>query len=185
MSGSRDSGPVVVYLFGATEEDTSAAYMHWTVEPGRAAGPLTAREVEVLRHLALEWEVAQIAAELGLSTRTVRNHSTNLRRKLDVGSSLDAVVVDVRLGLLTFDDGGSGVKTAGGATCGDALPSPAPRSWWPCRQLRRRCLARLAPPDQPLRVHRRYIAGSRLLWRCGQGTRLGFGWWRRLSPPSF
>ena len=34
----------------------------------------------------------------------MRNHSTNLRRKLDVGSSLEAVMAAVRLGLLTFDE---------------------------------------------------------------------------------
>ena len=36
----------------------------------------------------------------------MRNHSTNLRRKLDVRSSLGAVMAAVRLGVLTFDDAG-------------------------------------------------------------------------------
>ena len=40
-----------------------------------------------------------------MSPHSVRNHSMNLRRKLDVRSSLEAVVMVVRLGLLTFDDG--------------------------------------------------------------------------------
>ena len=34
----------------------------------------------------------------------MRNHSTNFRRKLDVGSSLEAVMVAVRLGVLTFGE---------------------------------------------------------------------------------
>ena len=34
----------------------------------------------------------------------MRNHSTNLRRKLDVTSSLEAVMAAVRMGVLTFDD---------------------------------------------------------------------------------
>ena len=69
-----------------------------------AGGPLTAREVEVLRYLALGWDIAHIATEMGLSPHTVRNHSTNLRRKLDVTSSLEAVMAALRMGLLTFDD---------------------------------------------------------------------------------
>ena len=58
----------------------------------------------MLRYLAMGWEVAHIATELGLSPHTVRNHSTNLRRKLDVRSSLEAVMAAVRMGVLRFDD---------------------------------------------------------------------------------
>ena len=54
----------------------------------------------MLRYLALGWDIANIATELGLSPHTVRNHSTNLRRKLDVSSSLEAVMVAMRLGIL-------------------------------------------------------------------------------------
>ena len=59
----------------------------------------------MLRYLALGWDIANIAAEMGLSPHTVRNHSTNLRRKLDVRSSLEAVMAAVRLGVLTFYEG--------------------------------------------------------------------------------
>ena len=69
-----------------------------------SGGPLTAREIEVLRYLALGWDIANIAAEMGLSPHTVRNHSTNLRRKLDVRSSLEAVMAAIRLGVLTFGE---------------------------------------------------------------------------------
>ena len=58
----------------------------------------------MLRYLALGWDVARIAEEMGLSPHTIRNHSTNLRRKLDVRSRLEAVIVAVRLGVLTFDE---------------------------------------------------------------------------------
>ena len=60
--------------------------------------------MEVLRYLALGWDNANIAAELGVSPHTVPNHSTNLRRKLDVRSRLEAVIAAVRMGVLTFDD---------------------------------------------------------------------------------
>ena len=55
----------------------------------------------MLRYLALGWD---IATGMGLNPHRVRNHSTNLRRKLDVRSSLEAVMAAVRLGLLTFDE---------------------------------------------------------------------------------
>ena len=48
----------------------------------RVGGPLTVREVDVLRYLALGWQIPHdIATEAGLSPDTLRNHSMNLRRK--------------------------------------------------------------------------------------------------------
>ena len=104
VSGVGDSGPLVVYLFGDAAEESSTGAFRWEAGQGSSRGPLTAREVEVLRYLALGWDVAHIATEMGLSPHTVRNHSTNLRRKLDVRSSLEAVMAAVRLGVLTFDE---------------------------------------------------------------------------------
>ena len=103
LSGVGDSGPLVVYLFGDAAEESPTGTLRWEGGQAGASGPLTAREVEVLRYLALGWDVAHIATEMGLSPHTVRNHSTNLRRKLDVRSSLEAVMVAVRMGVLTFD----------------------------------------------------------------------------------
>ena len=62
---------------------------------------------------SMGWEVANIATEMGLSPHTVRNHSTNLRRKLDVRSSLGAVMAAVRLGVLKFDEGRRVVSLTG------------------------------------------------------------------------
>ena len=62
------------------------------------------RVMDVLSCPAHGWDVANIVTEMGLSPHTVRNHGTNLRRKLDVRSRLEAVVVAVRMGVLTFDD---------------------------------------------------------------------------------
>ena len=45
---------------------------------------------------------------MGLSPHTVRNHSTNLRRKLDVRSSLEAVIAAVRLGGVDAGRGSAG-----------------------------------------------------------------------------
>ena len=103
VSGVSDSGPLVVYLFDDAAEESSTGGPRWEAGHGSAGGPLTARELEVLRYLALGWEVSHIAAEMELSPHTVRNHSTNLRRKLDVSSSLEAVMAAVRMGVLRFD----------------------------------------------------------------------------------
>ena len=104
VSGVSDSGPLVVHLFGDAEEQRgSGGGLQPRAGRGKAGAPLTERELEVLRYLALGWDVPTIARELGLSPHTVRNHSTNLRRKLDVRSSLEAVMTAVRLGVLTFD----------------------------------------------------------------------------------
>ena len=98
------AGRLVVYLFDDAAEESSTGAFRWEAGQGSSGGPLTAREVEVLRYLALGWDVAHIATEMGMSPHTVRNHSTNLRRKLDVRSSLEAVMAAVRLGVLTFDE---------------------------------------------------------------------------------
>ena len=104
VSGVGDSGPLVVYLFDDAEGETRARPLRWEEGRGSRSGSLTAREMEVLRYMALGWNMANIAVELGVSPHTVRNHSTNLRRKLDVKTQLEAVITAVRMGVLTFDD---------------------------------------------------------------------------------
>jgi len=79
MNGER-----VVGVFGLIEDrpdDTpTAPHPH-----------LTPRQVEVLRLLAQGRSTKQIAAELHLSTETVRNHIRRLFRALGVHSRLEAV----------------------------------------------------------------------------------------------
>ena len=60
-------------------------------------------------NVGLGWDTANIAAKLGVRAHTVRNYSKNLRRKLNVGSSLEAVMFAVRMGLLEFDGGRLGM----------------------------------------------------------------------------
>lgn len=103
--GVGEADPLVVYLFGDAEEVMSGGPRRPPAGEGRAKGPLTERELEVLRYLALGWEYNTIADELGVSPHTVRNHSTNLRRKLDVRSRVEAVIVAMQRGLLPEDQG--------------------------------------------------------------------------------
>ena len=66
--------------------------------------PLTPRELEVLRLLALGSEHEYIAAELEVTLHTVRSHVAHLRRKLNSKSRFEAVMTATRLGILSFGD---------------------------------------------------------------------------------
>lgn len=72
-------------------------------EQARTDGPrpmLTSRQLEVLRLLAAGRTTNEIAATLGLSIETVRNHIRHVLRELGVHSRLQAVVRGVELGIL-------------------------------------------------------------------------------------
>jgi DNA-binding NarL/FixJ family response regulator len=71
-----------------------------TGEPTPAQYILSAREVDVLRLLAQGKGNKQIAADLGLSVRTVESHRANILTKLGAGSLGDLVRIAVRDGLV-------------------------------------------------------------------------------------
>ena len=78
------NGETVVGVFGLIEERPD--------DTPRAPPPhLTPRQVEVLRLLEQGRSTKQIAAELHLSTETVRNHIRRLFQALGVNSRLEAV----------------------------------------------------------------------------------------------
>ena len=63
-------------------------------EPAAEAFPqLTGREREILSLIAAGRENAEIARELGLSTKTVRNHASNIFMKLQVAHRAQAIVL--------------------------------------------------------------------------------------------
>jgi two-component system response regulator DesR len=62
---------------------------------------LTAREREVLVHVAGGATNREIAEELHLSPHTVKEHTSALYRKLDVRNRAEAVQRAQRLGLLS------------------------------------------------------------------------------------
>ena len=111
-----DVGTVVVYLF--RERVTDAAQplgdLVVVVQDDEAdppaltevtdVQPLTPRELEVLRLMALGWETEYIAAELEVTLHTVRSHVVNLRRKLNAKSRFEAVMTATRLGILSLGD---------------------------------------------------------------------------------
>ena len=79
------NGDRVVGVFGLLEERAD--------DESTAPPPphLTPRQVEVLRLLEQGRSTKQIAAELHLSTETVRNHVRRLFRALGVNTRLEAV----------------------------------------------------------------------------------------------
>ena len=66
----------------------------------RGAGPLTAREREVLRLIAQGLPGKQIAAALSITERTVKFHTASVIRKLGADNRAQAVAVAAQRGLL-------------------------------------------------------------------------------------
>jgi DNA-binding NarL/FixJ family response regulator len=62
--------------------------------------PLTNRELQVLRHVALGLSNREIGHSLGISIETVKEHVQNILRKLDVNDRTQAAVWAVRRGLV-------------------------------------------------------------------------------------
>jgi DNA-binding NarL/FixJ family response regulator len=60
---------------------------------------LSPRELEVLRLVARGLENAQIAAELGISPRTAKNHLSSILAKLGMTNRIQAAIYAVRQGL--------------------------------------------------------------------------------------
>lgn len=67
--------------------------------------PLTRRETEVLRLIALGMTNRQIGEELFISVRTVNTHRTNLMQKLDLHDTAGLVRCAIAHGLLSHENG--------------------------------------------------------------------------------
>jgi DNA-binding NarL/FixJ family response regulator len=74
------------------------------IRDGGIGDGLTARELEVLHHLAKGESSEDIAAKLFVSVHTIRNHVQNILMKLNAHSKLAAVAAATRLGILRLDD---------------------------------------------------------------------------------
>jgi DNA-binding NarL/FixJ family response regulator len=87
-----------------------AQKMLMTFENGRPEGsaqlapPLTERELEVIRALAQGMSDRQIASSLGISEKTVRNHTSNIYRKLHIFDRTQAVIYAVREGVIDVEE---------------------------------------------------------------------------------
>ena len=68
---------------------------------GALVEPLSNRELDVLRLVARGYTNKAIAAQLGISDRTVQGHLANIFGKLNAQSRTDAVMIGLRLGLIS------------------------------------------------------------------------------------
>lgn len=68
------------------------------VEGGEATYPLSSRELEVLACVTKGMSNKEIAAMLGISHQTVKNHVTSILRKLDVEDRTQAAIFALRRG---------------------------------------------------------------------------------------
>jgi DNA-binding NarL/FixJ family response regulator len=68
--------------------------------PQAVAGPLTARELEVLRMLAEGAANKAIAWKLSISEHTVKFHVAQILAKLNAGTRTEAVTLGIRKGLI-------------------------------------------------------------------------------------
>jgi DNA-binding NarL/FixJ family response regulator len=69
-------------------------------EPGDKEIPLTNREMQVLRHVALGLSNREIGRSLGISIETVKEHVQNILRKIDVADRTQAAVWAVKRGIV-------------------------------------------------------------------------------------
>ncbi len=87
-----------------------AQKMLTTFERGKTSGgsrlmpPLTERELEVIRALAQGKSDRQIANALGISEKTVRNHTSNIYRKLHIFDRTQAVIYAIREGVIDVEE---------------------------------------------------------------------------------
>jgi DNA-binding NarL/FixJ family response regulator len=87
-----------------------AQKMLTTFEGGRPGGsahlapPLTERELEVIKALAQGMSDRQIARSLGISEKTVRNHTSSIYRKLHIFDRTQAVIYAVREGVIDVEE---------------------------------------------------------------------------------
>jgi DNA-binding NarL/FixJ family response regulator len=81
-------------------ERVTTYFRHVEAGPGPEVFPeLTDREREVLGLIASGLENAEIARQLGVSTKTVRNHASNIFMKLQVAHRAQAIVLAREAGL--------------------------------------------------------------------------------------
>jgi DNA-binding NarL/FixJ family response regulator len=69
----------------------SAALARQLASPAAPSDQLTAREHEVLKHIAAGQSNKQIARELDLSVRTVETHRLNIKRKLGIEGQAELI----------------------------------------------------------------------------------------------
>jgi DNA-binding NarL/FixJ family response regulator len=87
---------------GAISPNLAAAMLRESARP--AEDPiLSAREAEVLQLVAEGKSPPEVAAELFISAKTVKNHLSNIYEKLDARDRTQAVLKGLRMGVIRLD----------------------------------------------------------------------------------
>lgn len=87
---------------GAISPNLAAAMLRESARP--AEEPiLSAREAEVLQLVAEGKSPPEVAAELFISAKTVKNHLSNIYEKLDARDRTQAVLKGLRMGVIRLD----------------------------------------------------------------------------------
>ena len=70
------------------------------IDPGNGHAPVSAREEQVLQLVADGLSLPEVAAELYISVKTVKNHLASIYAKLDARDRTQAVLRAVRMGII-------------------------------------------------------------------------------------
>src|SRR2546421_6948437 len=95
LDGTAEDADLVV-----SERVVSTAAPGAVAQAGEGGGALTARELDVLRLVARGLSNKEIAADLRITTHTVKYHLAAVLEKLGVRSRTEAVSLGVRKGLV-------------------------------------------------------------------------------------
>lgn len=90
-------------VLDSVQTETNAASSSQIARQNTAG--LTAREIQVLRHIAVGKTNQETATALFISEKTVHNHLSHIFAKLGVGNRTEATRVAIRLGLEPVDRG--------------------------------------------------------------------------------
>ncbi|HQY94057.1 response regulator transcription factor [Caldilinea sp.] len=105
LTRTSDAGPMAAALHAVVQgllvfDETLLATPAFTHAPNDLIEPLSARELEVLRHLAEGLSNKEIARALAISENTIKFHVNAILGKLGAQSRTEAVVRATRAGLI-------------------------------------------------------------------------------------
>ncbi len=89
-----------LFLEPVLKERLLESVLRKTPQPVSKSKKLTAREMDVLRLIAMEYTNQQIADRLFISLRTVESHRHNLIQKLEVKNAIGLIKAAMDLGLM-------------------------------------------------------------------------------------
>jgi DNA-binding NarL/FixJ family response regulator len=112
LEGIRSALDGRQYLSAAVTRHVISGYLDKR-EPSRPKVPVTLREREVLKLIALGHSTKHIAMRLNLSVKTVEKHRSNLMRKLDLQNSAAVTLYAVRQKLVPIDLVGAAPELVG------------------------------------------------------------------------